>query len=429
MFKQFNAESGKPSAGVSPKGTSSAGLYSVPSPADAVRHELVYDLRVDEERSDRFYADVAAFSARVVAEIESRASGALDGYSRYVIDVLMETPCSRAEYALELLTVGMVFRLYGEASAGTPGWVIDLARELYSVRRRDSWKKSVADFVRAALFQLLMNGKLLRVEPEAPSPGAEPQNRLSELPRLLEWLQATGEFEQEWKRLDNWRCYWAEMPAREAESNLAGALALFDWFTREAALALGKYTAGVMHFLKHSYALRVWREDRIFCARLPVEYHLGMVAAEVMNNGLRDGFDRKPRKVVLVPTCMRGARRETCKAIIRGLDMTCTGCDPACAVNRITQRMRREGVQVYMVPHASGFSRWLARWQDDPKVGVAAVACLMNILPGGYEMRARGISSQCVPLDYPGCAKHWAEEAIPTGVNEERLMRIVTSSK
>jgi hypothetical protein len=90
--------------------------------------------------------------------------------------------------------------------------------------------------------------------------------------------------------------------------------------------------------------------------------------------------------------------------------------------------MRELGVKVYIVPHASGFSRWLRRWQHEHETGVAAVACLLNILAGGYEMRARGIASQCVPLDYPGCQKHWRRMGIPTAVNEERLVRIVTGS-
>jgi hypothetical protein len=89
--------------------------------------------------------------------------------------------------------------------------------------------------------------------------------------------------------------------------------------------------------------------------------------------------------------------------------------------------MRREGIEVFIVPHSSSFSRWLERWQNDPKVGVTAVACMMNILPGGYEMRARGIASQCVPLDFPGCQKHWSNGAVATRLNEERLVRIVTA--
>lgn len=393
-------------------------------------HELVYDLRLEESRSDRFYADVTAFSAQVLAEVGRRAGAALDGYARYVADVLGEAPRSRGEYALELLTVGMALRLYGEGAEATPGWVIDLARGLFWLRRRSPAMKAITDFLRAGLFQLFMRRKLPGAGPAARSymgPSASEEYRFDRLPRLIEWLQATGEFEQETRRLDNWRSYLRDVPAREAEGWIAVSVSLFDWFTGEAEAALGKYTAGVMRFLEKTCAARFWREDQIFCGRLPVEYHLGMVAAEVMNDGLRDDFSRKPRKVLLVPTCMRGAHRVDCKAVVRGLDVICAGCDPECAINRITKRMRAHGVQVFMVPHASGFSRWLEHWQEDPTVGVAAVACMMNILAGGYEMRARRIASQCVPLDFPGCQKHWTSNGVPTAVNEERLVQIVTA--
>jgi uncharacterized protein len=414
-----NCTASSPKSDSSPDGATS----------DEVGHEFVYDLRIDGQSSERFYADVAGFSVRVLAEIDSRAAAVLDGYSRYVTSFLREAPRSRGDYALELLTVGMAARLYGDVAASTPGWVIDLARELYWVRRRSPGLKRLADFLRAGLFQFFMRRKVHRPE-GAPAHGSmrpTDESAFARLPRLLEWLQATGEFHQEWRRVDNWRSYWSQLPVKDSEHWMAVSVELFDWFTLAADEALGKYTAGVIHFLENTYATRFWREDQIFCGRLPAEYHLGMVAAEVMNEGLREDFHSRPRKVVLVPGCMRGARSETCKAVRNGLDMTCLSCDPDCAVSRITRRMRYEGIEVYIVPHSSGFSRWLERWQDDPKVGVAAVACMLNILPGGYEMRARRIASQCVPLDFPGCEKHWSEEPVATSVNEERLVQIVTS--
>ena len=184
----------------------------------------------------------------------------------------------------------------------------------------------------------------------------------------------------------------------------------------------------MIHFLDNTYAMRFWREDQIFCGRLPVEYHLGMVAAEVMNEGLSEDFPAGRARWCWCPGACAGRAHETCKAVTNGLDMRCAGCDPDCAVNRITQRMRNEGIEVYIVPHSSGFSRWLERWQNDPKVGVAAVACMMNILAGGYEMRARRIASQCVPLDYPACDRHWKDKPVATRVNEERLVQIVGSA-
>lgn len=292
--------------------------------------------------------------------------------------------------------------------------------------------KPVVDWVRAGIFELFLRR---RVRSSAVAgPGVfeyfDEGNAISldALPRVIEWMRATGEFEQESMRMGHWTSYLSELPRIEAEARIGIALSLFDWFAREADAALGMYTRGVVSFITKTWSTRFHREDKIFCGREPVEYHLGMVAAEVMNDGLREDFRSKPRKVLLVPTCMRGAKRDHCKAVLRGLDMVCARCDPACAINRITRRLRSEGVQVYMVPHATGFSRWLERWQDDHTVGVAAVACMLNILPGGYEMRARRIASQCVPLDYPGCEKHWTRDGVSTSANEERLVQIVTGS-
>ena len=95
--------------------------------------------------------------------------------------------------------------------------------------------------------------------------------------------------------MENWRGYLSGLSPVEAENWISVALDLFDWFKQETDLALGKYTAGVNPFLENAYAMRFWREDQIFCGRQPVEYHLGMVAAEVMNEGLREDFQSKPQ--------------------------------------------------------------------------------------------------------------------------------------
>src|SRR6201986_1423746 len=93
--------------------------------------DLVYDLRLGETSSARFYADLTAFSARTVAEIEHRASPALDGYIQYGTNNLLEPPRTRGEYGLELLTVGMALRLYGLPATETPGGAVAVCRELF----------------------------------------------------------------------------------------------------------------------------------------------------------------------------------------------------------------------------------------------------------------------------------------------------------
>jgi hypothetical protein len=388
---------------------------------NAAQDGLVYDLRGHGGKSDEFYLRVDRFADRVLAEVELRAGRVLDGYSLFVQEELKEAPRSRGEYAMEFLTLGQALRRYGSLAERTPGWAVRLTRSLYRLRRA-AWLKPAADRARAAVTRLFM---LRRTgsNPKAGLPLAEG------LPNLIEWLQATGEFEQETLRLNRWRGFLNTLPQVEAESRIKTAVGLADWFRDEAERALGAYTRGVSRFVAGEYAGRGCREDQIFCGKQAVEYHLNMVAAEVMNRGLRGDFKRTRNKAVLVPACMRGAKAASCKARADGVDLTCTSCDPACAVNRITRSMRALGARVYLVPHSTGFSRWLERWQREPDTGVTAVACILNILPGGYEMRARGIASQCVPLDYPGCGKHWRREGISTGVNEDRLVRIVAAGR
>ncbi len=397
-----------------------AGSSSCPS-----HSEHVYDLRLKEGCSDRFFKDVAGFCVGLMAEVERRASSALDTYRRHVQLNLCEAPRGRGEYALDLLTLGMALNIYAWRAERAPRWAVAVARELGRLRHQAPWMKPLVDQARGVLFKAFLSGT------SAAGSGDEAKGTgfdlLRRLPALIAWMRATGELEQEALRVDHWRSYLGTLQVSDAARWIDVAGDLFSGFEREAAEALGSYTQGVNGFLANEYAQRGCREDELFCGKTPVEYHLNMVAVEVMNQGLRKAFERTARKVVLVPACMRGERADTCKAKVRGVDMTCAACDPECSVNYITRRMRKIGATVYLVPHTSGFSRWLDRWEQEPGVGVTAVACLLNIMPGGLEMRERRIAAQCVPLDYPGCKKHWDPEGVSTAVNEDRLVQIMAT--
>ncbi len=386
---------------------------------DAGASDRVYDLSLGTGSSDGFYVALAEFSDRVLAAIRRRTGSAIDDFMSYVRVELREAERSRGEYELDLLILGLLLGRYLGAAEATPGWVMAVARELYWHRRESPWAKPAADVARAILSRFFLAPKI------GCKADAGPYS-IDRLTGLIDWLQATGEFEQEVRRLNNWRSYLRTLPVEDGRRWMSDAVEQFGWFEREAAAALGAYSSGVAAFLATEHAHRGIREDQIFCGRQPVEYHLAMVATEIMNRGLRERFEQMGHKAVLVPECMRAKSAASCRARVAGVDIVCAGCDAACPINRITQRMREVGATVYLIPHSTGFSRWLERWQREPDTGVVAIACLMNILPGGYEMRARRIASQCVPLEFPGCRQHWRQERLPTKLNEERLVRIVS---
>jgi len=251
-------------------------------PHTAREAERVYDLRSKDGSSDTYYDEVMRFADAVLAGIEARAADVLDGYSHHVRKKLCEAPRSRGEYALDLLTLGMTLRLYARTSRETPRWRVVLAHELLLLCRHSAWLKPAVDRLRCLLFKGYRADSLKSSHGHAASAngtardGAKP---LSRLPNFIEWLDATGEFEQEAIRLENWRSYLATLEPSDAGRWMEVAGELFDSFKHEAASALAVYTQGVEKFLSTEYAHRGCREDQVLCGKTAAEYQLNMVAA------------------------------------------------------------------------------------------------------------------------------------------------------
>ncbi len=379
--------------------------------------EFVYDLRGPDGSSDRYYDEIAAFSNRLLAEMDRRAGALIDAYAGFLHTILCEAPRSRGDYALEFLTLGLLRARYSKASEQSPRWAVSLARWLLKLRGRYPHARLLADWFRAPLTRFFL---IPGINERRPSPS----HPLARLPRLIAWLKATGEFTHEAARIENWRQFLRHLPVADSEKHLNTAMELGRWFEQEAQSALGTYTQGTTKFLAETYRHRGCREDQIFCGRSAVEYHLNMVAGEIMSRGLRRDFERQPRRIALVPTCMRSPEGKHCRARSTPKGMICTGCSPSCAVHQLTRKMKGLRAAVYLIPHATGFSRWLQIWQNETGQGVTAAACLLNIASGGLEMRARGIASQCIPLDFPGCRKHWSTKGCPTALNQDRLVQL-----
>ena len=114
-----------------------------------------------------------------------------------------------------------------------------------------------------------------------------------------------------------------------------------------------------------------------------------------------------------------------CKAQSDGKELVCASCSDLCNIGMVSTAMKKYSVKVYLIPHSSDFSRFLVKWKMNSDTGLVGVACVLNLLTGGYEMKRLGITSQCVFLNYCGCKKHWSKEGILTGININRLIELV----
>ena len=380
---------------------------------------ITYSLRNNAADSAQYYEDAAAFTDEVLKMGES-LHGLIESFQAYVRDRHIEAVRTKEEYLFELLTLGTLWRVYGDDAHDMPGMPAKILIGLADLRKQGGNVKQAADFFKG----IIATAFISPVDRQW-----YPRPTIDHLDKLLQWMAATGEFPQELKRLNVWREFWCCKPD-EACSSIGQAISFAEWFETASTTTLGKYTPNVEKFLKESLSSHRWKEDVIFSGRRRVEYHLNMVGAEIMNRAFRDSFLKAKRKAVVLPACMRYHPKPECRAVSNGLSCECTGCTPQCRVNQLTKMGKKFGFEVFLVPHESSvFSGDAGRQLIGEGAGIVGIACVSNLVAGGWKAKALGMPPQCVLLDHCGCRKHWHEKGISTDINMKQLRQVLNLEK
>jgi hypothetical protein len=377
---------------------------------------VTYSLKNGEATSDRYYRDVAAFTDEFLVKA-TLLYPIVEKYQAYLKASGIEAVRSRDEYAFELAMLGTLWCTYGDDARNVPGSWARIIAKLAELRQQGGIVKSVADSARGVMATLFL----------APADHDScPRPTVDHLDRLLNWMEATSDYVQEVRRLRNWRDYWAAQHPAVVGTDVTFAITFADWFAESSLSVLGKYTPNVEKFLREQQPSHKWKEDVIFSARRRVEYHLNMVGAEIMNRAFRDAFVRTKHKAVILPACMRFYPKPQCKAHSNGLSCECAECTPQCRVNQMVKMGRKHGFSVHLVPHESSvFSGDAGKKLIGEGVGIVGVACVSNLVSGGWKAKGLGLPPQCVLLDHCGCRKHWHEQGIPTDINMRRLRDVL----
>jgi len=379
---------------------------------------ITYSLRNGQKHSDLYYQEIAIFSDRVLAEAQARGGNLVDAFQSYIQESEREPLRSRSEYIFELLALGVLWRVYAARAASLAGAPGSALARLAQMRKRHERLKPAIDWLRGLLISLFLSPLLMANE-------APPEPDLARLEMLLNWLKASGDFNEEGKRLNAWQDFLASQPAAQAIGFLATAIDLAIWFEQQSLAALGDYTPNVERFLVEILPDYLWREDVVFCGRRRVEYHLNMLGTEILNQALRDDFLQTRRRVVLLPPCMR-AKQDECQANQTPLGERCAGCTPGCRVHQVTKLGEKHGFDVLIMPHElSVFSGGGIKPTTNGALGIVGVSCPLTNVTGGWETKALGVPAQGVLLDYCGCPWHWHPQGIPTDINFHQLLRVL----
>jgi hypothetical protein len=369
-----------------------------------------YTLRPSGSPPDHYLRSVARLADEVLAA-GAELHPIVDSYGAWIEETRREPRRSEPEYLLEALTLGVLWRARGADATRREGVGFAFIDALAARRRAGGAR------VRDGSTSIILSV-------DAPFEPGRPAPTLGDLDRLLTWLLASGEYDDEVARLEGWEEFLRADP-RSALETLEELVSFAIAFEAWSEYALGAFTGGVRRFLRDDLPRRRWREDTIQCARRQVEYHLGMVGAELLNRAWRDAFVRCERHVVVMPGCMRSRADAECAAARTALDLRCTGCTKGCAVLTATRVAERAGAEAVAVVHGSDFSRFLrSPALRGGNVGIVGVACAPGLLGAGWRAWASGLPAQCVLLESSGC-EHWRDVARPTSLDLRELERVL----
>lgn len=374
---------------------------------------ITYNLVNNNTDSNIFYENLADFTDSIILKGFKYFDMLIDKYYEFRLNQNCRM-LTKEEYLLEIMSIGIYWNLYGNNAANNSENDIEFMHDLYLMRKKSPVLKLKIDELRGSLTENLLLKKGDTVLP----------TNSEGLLRLQKWLSATGEFDNESEKIYEWFEFFNTDKDLCINNFIDDAANFAHYFEYQAKENLSIYTSGTKEFLSDVDKKYENREDRIFCGRQEVEYHLNMVGAEIMNRALRNNFYKNKKKIVLLPACMNN--NPNCKAKNIEGDLYCTNCTKNCNIAKINRDLKCKDVDSVLIPHTSGFSKILKRWENQEGVGLVAVTCVLNLLTGGYEMNKLNLSSQCVFLDYCGCKKHWHNNGLATNINIYKLNSILS---
>ncbi|PJI06739.1 MULTISPECIES: DUF116 domain-containing protein [Clostridium] len=372
---------------------------------------ITYSLKNGNTNSNDYYKDVSVLTDEILLNGKVLCKSILEDFDDYVKLNCAGEKRSENEYFMELLILGVMWQLYSDDAIDLSEMPRKLLFNLKELRQNNISIKPCVDFIRGILSTIFLYPN--------DNYNLDAKFTLKNFEKLIGWMSASGEFNEEVTRFDIWNKYLHSINFEAVNNFFSSVITLELYFSVRCESILGKYTKNVNVFLKSDYQKHKWREDVIFCGRQPVEYHLNMVGAEIMNRVYRDEFLRAPHKKLILSGCMRYNSDEKCRAVETLQGKRCKMCSRECTVNNLTRLGGKHGFEVFIVEHeSSAFKKTNIQYGE---VGIVGVACVLNLLSGGFKARRLNMVPQCVILDYCGCKNHWDDKGIVTNINIDKL--------
>lgn len=367
---------------------------------------VTYNLKVGDSNSDVYYEEISLISKRIKELILKSGNRYLEDFMKYIRENSIEALRTKDEYAIEFIMIGVMLSEYGQYGNILTKGLSGVFRFLNKLREKPGYKESV-DKIKGYLNSNILYKKN--------------NKNLNDIKSLVCWMNETGDFKEEVYRLKVW-VEFLETKDREYKGNLIReTLFITKSMNTICDKSLKSYIEPLEEFLNGVEERYKNREDVIYCTKGKLQYYFNMISAEIMNEVYHEKFSKCEEKKIFVPFCMRQTEK-ICMATSGELGYECRQCNDSCNINSLKRLVKNKDVEIAIIPHETSINSL----KIERKIGIIGIACITNLIAGGWKALRLGFIPQCVILDYCGCKKHWSiDGGLMTSINSVYLLKSI----
>lgn len=367
---------------------------------------FTYNLKGKSIKSDTYYEKLKAVSNRIKNLLFDYGKIYLEEFMIYVVKNNVEDLRTKDEYAIEFLMIGSMLKDYRKYIKKINKGTLGVFKILNKLRKSKSLNRNV-DKIKGYLISNILMREV-----------NENDNDNYDINILINWMESSGDFKEEVYRMKVWGTFLEDKDEEYKKKFFYKSLNIAESMCKICDGIIGLYISQLDIFLKKSKNKYKNREDLIYCTKGKVQYYFNMVSAQIMNEVYSEQFLRCKEKNIFAPRCMRQVKNQ-CKAVEGEYGLKCKGCSDNCNINKLNNLIENRDIDVYIIPHETIINK--IEIKDKNKIGVIGIACIPNLMAGGWKALRLGFIPQCVLLDYSGCGKHWLDKEKMTEINSVYL--------
>lgn len=365
-----------------------------------------YNIKVNNINSDMYYKKISAVSKRVKKVILDKGNKYLSDFMEYVEKNKIEELRTKDEYAIEFLMIGVMLNEYSYYGHTLTKKTYVLFSFLNKLRKKNSYKNKI-DNIRGYLISRILYKR---------------SYKKYDINDLVIWMAATGDFKEEVYRLKVWISFLENRDKEYHNNFIKETISTAQIMENICEETLEIYIKPLEKFLKNAPQRYKNREDLIYCSKGKMQYYFNSICAEIMNEVYKEKFAMCKNKKIFAPACMRQVKKK-CSAVKSDFGYVCRQCNSSCNINSLNKLVEKRNIEVCIIPHETIIDT--LHIEDKNKIGIIGIACITNLMSGGWKALRLGFIPQCVILDYCGCNKHWLDQGEMTSINNSYLLNLI----